>query len=308
VKENKNNKFLEVFNMFNQFQQQPFYGAPMQGGVQYGQLPVAKMTQVLTPQEIKELRSTSSAFDMRVDDIQFVRAKCTHKDNGKIALLDNADGSVTCSICGETFQLIDWDQNQILEATKMFTNILQSIKTYYLDIPESYVDQYFKMLPLIEKVPKFYETAIMNFKKYEQGNPLQQNSNMFGFNMLNALASPMYSNQYMGGAPMQQGFGGAPMGQMAPQGFAPQGYAPQPMAGFPTGGVAPMGGNPFGGYYVDPAQQAAQYNQAQQGFNPQAQQGFNPQAQQQCATPQQTQAQTGQQTTQQVTQTKVYNV
>ena len=240
--------------MFNQFNQN--FGFYPQAGMQYNQMPTAKMTQVLTPEQIKQLRTTSSQFSLQVDPIEITRSLCTHKDNGKIAVLDNGDGTVTCSVCGARFKLVDWETTQVQEATNMFLDILQSIKTYYLDIPESYVTEYFKMIPLLEKVPKFFELALHNFRKYEQGNPYQQGRNMYGFNMLNAITGPSMG-MGMGVNPTMMNTG---MGMGAPM------YQPQP-AGF--------GVNPFvsGGYTpVTPVQQPAQPAQPAQSTE-QAQSG-----------------------------------
>jgi len=219
------------------FNQQPFgqgnFGGYPQGGMQYAQMPVAKMTQVLTPEQMKQLRTTSSQFSLQVDPIEITRSLCTHKDNGKIALIDNQDGSVTCTICGAKFKLVDWEVVQVQEVTNMFIDVLQSIKTYYLDIPESYVTEYFKMIPLLEKVPKFFELAYHNFKKYEQGNQFQQNNGMYGFNMLSAIAGPGMMNP--GFNQGQQGFG-----QGGQQGFVQGGPVGAPMYQ-PAGGY----GSPF---------------------------------------------------------------
>lgn len=269
--------------MFGQLNQGN-YGMYPQGGMQYTQMPVAKMTQVLTPEQIKQLRTTSSQFSLQVDPIEITRSLCTHKDNGKIALMDNNDGTVTCSVCGARFKLIDWELPQVQEVTNMFIDVLQSIKTYFLDIPESYVTEYFKMIPLLEKVPKFFELAFHNFKKYEQGNPFQQNNGMYGFNMLNAIAGPGMMN------PMMTGM--ANPGLMNPP--MPMGQMCQPQMG-----TNPMMYQPATGY--SPFVSQGVYNQGQpQMQEQQPQQQPQGQGQQQCDTQQQG--------TQTVQTTKMFNL
>lgn len=260
------------------------------GGTQYGQFPQAKMTQPLTPEQMRELRSTGSGFSLKVDPVEILRSHCTHKDNGNIALVKNADGSSTCTVCGATFNLLDKDIEEVAEITRAVLDVLQSIKTYYLDIPENYVKDYFNMIPYLEKLPKFYEVALHNFAKYENGAFLNNNNNMYGFQMLSALTSPGFGqmgNGMMGGQ-MQQP-------QMAPMGgYGQPQYNPQPQM---QPQMAP-GYNPFGGT-----------QQPQIGYGqPQMQQQVQPAPQPQ---PQQGEGKVQPQTTSetpQVVSTKTFNV
>lgn len=238
-------------NFNNQMNQGYGYGMyPNQPGTQYGQFPTAKMTQPLTPEQIRELRSTGSGFSLKVDPIEILRSHCTHKDNGNIALMKNGDGSSTCTICGAKFNLVDKDIEEVQAVVQAVIDILQSVKTYYLDIPENYVKDYFNMIPYLEKLPQFFEVALHNFAKYENGAFLNQNNNMFGFQMLNALTSPGYGQ--IGGGMMtgQPQMGMAPAYQPQPQ-FVQQ---PQMAPGYnPFGGVQPMNQG-----YVQPQQPAQQ--------------------------------------------------
>lgn len=239
-------------NNFNNMNQNYGYGMyPNMGGTQYGQFAQAKMTQPLTPEQMKELRSTGSGFSLKVDPVEILRSHCTHKDNGNIALTRNNDGSSTCTVCGATFNLVDKEPIEIEEITKAVLDVLQSIKTYYVDIPENYVKDYFTIIPYLEKLPKFYEVAIHNFAKYENGAFLNNNNSMYGFQMLNALTSPGYGqigNGMMGGAPMGQPNMYQPQpqqpmgGYMNPQMAYGQGQPMQPQVGYnPFGGVQPQG-------------------------------------------------------------------
>lgn len=258
------------------------------GGTQYGQFPQAKMTQPLTPEQMRELRSTGSGFSLKVDPVEVLRSHCTHKDNGNIALVKNADGSSTCTVCGATFNLLDKDIEEVAEITRAVLDVLQSIKTYYLDIPENYVKDYFNMIPYLEKLPKFYEVALHNFAKYENGAFLNNNNNMYGFQMLNALTSPGFGQ--MGNGMM----GGQMQPQMQPQ-MAPMGGYSQPQYN-PQASIAP-GYNPFGG--AQPQQQQMGYGQPMQ--QPQSQPA--PQPQQSEGQVQQSNNETAQ-----VVSTKTFNV
>ena len=252
------------------------------GGTQYGQFAQAKMTQPLTPEQMRELRSTGSGFSLKVDPVEILRSHCTHKDNGNIALTRNADGTSTCTVCGATFNLVDKERIEIEDITRAVIDVLQSIKTYYLDIPENYVKDYFNMIPYLEKLPQFYEVAIHNFAKYENGAFLNNNNNMYGFQMLSALTSPGYGQ--MGGGMMQ-----------------PSMYQPQPMGGYAQPQMnygQPM--QPQQGAFTNPFG-AVQQPQMNYGQPMQPQQGAEQQAQQ---TP--TTGEVGQQP--QVVSTKTFNV
>ena len=210
-------------------------------GYQYQQIPQARCTQPLTAEQIKQLKNKAPAFTLQADPIDIMKSICTHKENGNFTLMDNGDGTVTCSICGETFSLLDISKEDVETATNTVKDVLQSIKTYYLDIPEETAKNYFPIIPLIDKIPQLYMIAMNNFKKYDGSNMVQQNSNPYGFGMLNMLTSPMPMN----GMYQQPGF--MPQQPVQMPGYMPQqpqmNYAPQQPVQMP--GYA-QGYNPFG--------------------------------------------------------------
>lgn len=215
--------------MFNNFQNNGGYmngyGYP-QPGMQYAQRPQAKMTQTLTPEQIKQLKNNGGTFNLHISQTDMWRAICTHKENGNIVLVENGDGTVTCPICGATFSIVSSDQQTVQDAAKIVSDVLQTIKTMYLDIPEEMATQYFQILPLLEKMPQLYNIAMSNFNKYDNPNQMQAGNSMYGFNALNAITNPAFGM-------------GMPMYQPQP------GYQQQPM------GYAPMmmpQQNPFGAY------------------------------------------------------------
>lgn len=195
-----------------------------------------RFTNPVTPDD-RKLFNAQAGFSLFVDDKEVKRATCTHKDGDTISLKLNPDGTHTCWICGKTFELVDASQEAVAEITNQYLNVLESIKTYYLDIPESVVKEFFQMIPFIAKTPEIYKLAVDNFHSYEgpMTNAFNQ-GNQF-FNMFDAINSPNYMYN-----PYQQ----QPMGYGMPQApqYVPQGYtAPQPM---------PMGAQPVGGFgYVD---------------------------------------------------------
>lgn len=253
--------------MSNMFNPNGFggYGYPgfqqnQQPGVsyQYNTRPQARMTQPLTESEIKQLRSNGGTFDLNITPEDSLRAICTHKDRSQILLQDTGEGQSFCPICGEKFNLVYSDESQVQEAVSVILDVLQTIKTTYLDIPEETARNFFMVIPLLKKIPGLYKIAMSNFSQYDNTGMNAQNGSAFGFNALNAFASPAY------------GMGvGMPMGNMNPafgqQPMAPNyGYA-QPMNNM--GYQQPfqqMGYNPNGNPFVADQQNCQQPPQAQQ--------------------------------------------
>lgn len=224
----------------------------MMGGPQYVQQQ-AKMTQPLTKEEIAKLKNNGNA-KLVIDEIDLLKAKCTHKQNGQLTLQQNANGTHTCTLCGETFNLVDVDPADVENITARMIDVLQSIKTFYLDMPVNYASEFFVMIPLLKNTPMLYKIALNQFSKYESGSVVNQANPMYGFGLLNTITSPMG---------MQPGFGMQPgmmMGGMQQPGYPmqPQGYGMQPMqqpmmGAMPTDMYGnPVQGNPFTGQMVQP--------------------------------------------------------
>lgn len=260
--------------------QQPMYNQPMypqqnpyMGGypqypqyAQYQPRPQAKGYQPLSAEQIKDLRSKVENIDWRVSQEQLNRSICTHKENGQLTLSECGDGTVKCSICGAKFHLNQFNKQDVTEATNHMLDILQNIKTIYGDIPPALAQNFFQIIPLLEKVPAMYDVAANNFDSYDnpQGangvyyNGYQPNS----FAVIGQMMNPYgYMNQPMAGyyqqpAPVQPqpagqvGYGNpfvaAPAyGQPQPMAQAPMApqFAPQQMPMAPDAGAIPMMNN-----------------------------------------------------------------
>ncbi len=195
-------------NQFTYGQQQAFGYVPR---------PQARNTQPLTPDQIAKLRQDVNAFDMKVDQEDLWRAACTHKEkNGASTLIQNNDGTYTCTICHETFAMCESSSEEISSAVKTLTDMLQTCKTIYLDIPEDLAGQYFQIIPLIQKFPKLWERAIKNFSMYEgtMNGVSPMSPGYSGFTAIQNLLTNPYAG--FGMAPQQPMYGYAqPM--MAPQ-------------------------------------------------------------------------------------------
>lgn len=239
--------------MYNQMNQGMMN--PMVGGMQYNQQQ-AKMTQPLTKEEMAKLQKQGNA-KLVVDELDVLRAKCTHKNNGQLMLMQNGNGTHTCSICGETFNLVDVDPAEVEMLTQRMVDVLQSIKTYYLDMPANYASEFFVMIPLLKNTPELYKIALNQFSKYESGSVVNQNNGMYGFNLFNTLTNPamgmgMMQQPMMN--PMQQPMMNSmnPMQQpMMGNGMMPGMPVQYDAYGNPVQGMMPMGGaNPFTGQGV----------------------------------------------------------
>ena len=241
------------------------YGVPNQPGMAYGYnygyaRPQAKYTQPLTQDQITKLRQNPSTFDLKVEQEDIWRAVCTHKEkNGQTTLVKNSDGSWTCTICGETFNLCESSKEEVEAAVKVLIDMLQTSKTVYVDAPDNLIAQYYQVIPLLKKFPELWKRAMDNFAMYDNnGNNLNQMGPGYsGFNaMYNLLTNPYAGyaqNSY--GAPMP-GYPQAPVGYygapMPTYGAAPQYPQAAPETQQPMYYGAPMPGYPQAPMYQQP--------------------------------------------------------
>ena len=218
--------------------QQPGYPNGMYGYTYGFARPQAKNTQPLTPDQIAALRRNGNAFDMKVTQEDLWAAACTHKEkNGNSTLIQNADGTWTCTICHETFKMCENSREEIEAAVNQLIDMLQTSKTIYLDAPEGLVSQYYQMIPLLRKFPDLWDRAMKNFAMYE-GTATGVNPMAMGYSGFNALGALM-ANPYGGFMPT--------MGQMP----TVPGY-PQPMPGYPQQPAAPAAPVGYPGYPTMP--------------------------------------------------------
>ena len=183
-------------------------------------------TQPLTQEDINSMTHSAQGFSMEISPEEMKKAICTHKYiGGKSALVpddpNNADGHVTCAICGASFLMGDWTKEQVEEVCSKLIDIFQTCKALYLDVPLNLAKNYYPIIKLIEKFPTFYDQSVKNFSKYE--NPTQ-NLNYYGQN-INGFAA---LNQILnGGIGAPYGYNTVPQYATQPQ-YNNYGYQPQP--------------------------------------------------------------------------------
>lgn len=253
-------------NQFNNFQQ-PFnngFNNPYQYQQPYGQ-PQAqvKVNNILTPEEIDELTSKADQFTLTLTPTEQLKAWCTHIDKNGVRNLDynNETGFAHCPICDSYFRPLEPDTSidQLTDSIQRTLDIIQSIKCFAPDIiPVNAAKELFKIIPLLEKMPKLFTTSTEYAIKQDPNN---QNQNY-------------YYNQGMGTAAQFQNLAGLFAGAMAGPAFQNNFYNaqnPNPNAFGYAGSATPAGANPFGqpgGPAPMPQQQP--YPQPNTGFQ------FNP--------------------------------
>lgn len=243
------------------------YNTGFAGGYAYNGTPVApKMTNPLKPEELEALK-TNNRFTLNITPQELAEGICTHKDpkTGSYATVQNADGTVTCSICHQTFDPnkvanVEYVQNVVDE----FVNVLQTCKLLGLDFNDEVIRGMFQMQPFVKKLPELFKMAQTSFARYNDASTYNyqvQNPNPWGLYNQMMVGQPMfmqpqmqqpvnYGTQPMGyGQQPQQPMGfGMPQQQpmMTPYanmqqqmvGGANPFYAAQPMTTMPMNGVA----------------------------------------------------------------------
>ena len=241
-----------------------YYGQP-QFGMAPQQMPKAKYTQPLTPEIISKLRSSGDSFEIKVSQEDLWRSACTHKENGTPTLVseginpETGNEMLRCTICGESFEMVDAEPKQVEDAVGLILNLLQTSKTMYLDAPAELVKQYYQMIPLLKMFPKLYERSQKNFSMYENALGMAPGQTAVGTNGFQMMGAMLSGNPYAGmpgygyGQPMQPQMWGQPAQPTAPQ---QPGVMPQQPWGFQQ---QPMYQNPlmYGSAPVAPAPQPA---------------------------------------------------
>ena len=294
--------------MYPTYQPMPMYGYTMPNR------PQPRNTQPITQEMSKMIFSQEDDLSVKISPIEKLKNQCTHKipGTGQLALVDNGDGKYTCRVCGESFHLIMDPGKEIVETTERMRDILQSIKTMYLDIPENFVKEYFQLITLLERAPALFEKASKNFQMYDQYqtspmavypgmNSFQQvNSMVGGYNMGGIMPQAMYPN-YAYGAPGYQQYPGQPVGQQVPVTQAqPQQQWPVNAYGQPIPPAPQMQQPVMNGY--DPNGNPLMYSAPTNGTSAPAPTGPAPAA---GVVPQQVQQQTA---NGEVTQTKAFTI
>lgn len=205
------------------------WGYPMNYG--YNNRPkVPNPTNPLSKEDMALLKQKAPQFSLAVSRVDELKAICTHRDETGARLIQNADGTVTCAICGTTFRPVTADPETVKQIFESAVNCLETIKIMYMDIPDEVTKAYFQMTPYLEKGPQLYKIANDHYQRYNNSSVVTGNYNNSGnaFALYSALINPG----------MMAGMG------MPQQMYAQPGMAPQQPVPDVTMGVA-NGTNPF---------------------------------------------------------------
>lgn len=209
----------------------------------------AKVTPWLSAEDINMLKKDTEQFSLAITEEELKRAMCNHRElSGMPSLKGNDDGTCTCYICGHTFSITNELTNeQVVTSCNVIENILQTIKLLYNSMDPTTGREFFQILAFIKKIPKLYEIASNDFKKYEGVYGFSQGSQQNAFAIFGSLTNPGFGGGYNMGMGNPQFTG--------QQGFAPNGYAPQQPQYQYGQQPMPQMGNPFVAGYGMNAQQ-----------------------------------------------------
>ena len=164
----------------NPYAQQYYYGNPVYNyaGVNANQ---PKIMNVLNQEEIQKLMTKKNDLVLMVTETDLLRSFCNHRkaDGTGDTLTENPDGTCRCEICNYTFKPIDAGsvtEESIKQSVQDIIDLLQTIKLIFVDLDPKVAREYFQIIPLIEKIPEFFQFALKNWSKHE-GNSM--------FNMIN---------------------------------------------------------------------------------------------------------------------------
>ena len=215
-------------NYFNGAYGNNTYGNGLQYGVPQPQNTNMVWTNALTPEEEKMIKQQfNNVLSLNISPEEKAISKCSHRDpaSRRFTINPNADGSVTCTKCGETFNLTagNLDIDEIKKVIGGAIDILQTTKMFYVDMTPEVIEAYFVIIPFLKLAPKLYEAAMQTLNKVDlNGNltPNYQSNDVFR-NMSTMFGRPgMGFQQPMMGQPynnMQQPMYGAPYNNMQMQ-------------------------------------------------------------------------------------------
>lgn len=208
-----------------------------------------KQSSTLSQEEYARLVKNENAFSLALSETDVLRGICNHRtpDGMSDSLVSEPDGTVRCYICNYVFSPVDpsLTKEDIRDSVNLITDILQTIKLLFVDMPISSQREFFQIIPLLDKVPQLFELATKNFSKHENYNAWgYKGANMNTMNMFSMLSNVLNG----GGA----GYGamGVQPGMVNPQSYSNMANPVFGAFGTPVG--SPQVGMPVGAMGVQP--------------------------------------------------------
>jgi hypothetical protein len=207
-----------------------------------------KGTQPLTQSEIDMLMNEVNKTEWRVSELDLIKAKCTHRDKqGNATLVEAGDDKVKCKICGEEFHLLQDDLTTIQKHTEYVIDALQTIKTMYLDAPEQLSNNYFQIIPMLQKTVLLYKKAADNLAQHDNSQsasiyPTNFNADPNSWQMMGSILAGNTGYGYGMPNPAQPN---PAMNQPIPGMYVNGQFVPQGGVMNYPGGINPMTGAPM---------------------------------------------------------------
>ena len=193
------------------------------GGTMYGyqQPKVAAFTQGLTPEEIAQARKNQvQSFTLDIPEAESLSNRCTHRlPEAKSFAINNAG---FCSICGAKVNFnIDELRNKpkIQAMVDEIVNILEMVKTSYVDLPHQFINQYFPIIAYLKRLPALADAGLKNIESYNRNanvgtqNPYGSTAGVYA-----SLMGHPYAQQAMNIGMMN--YQAPQQGQMSPEQYA----------------------------------------------------------------------------------------
>lgn len=193
-----------MINNLNQMYANNFQGGmPQYGGFQNNRL-AANMKNTLSAKELSELMHSTSAI--KVDPDALVRDKCNHKLDGTFSLLPDpvaGEGYFRCRVCGRSFKIVDGNLQEVTEIVKGFTNVIDTIQTLGVELPDNFLNELGKMKSVADILPRVHDAVMKTWNNnYATNNGGFRNAGSSSANIYNymttngqVMANPMAMQQ-----------------------------------------------------------------------------------------------------------------
>lgn len=180
-----------MINNLNQMYQNNYQmGMQQYGGFQNNRL-AANMKNVLSAKELQELMHSTSAI--KVDPDAIVRDKCTHKLDNAFAIIPDpimGEGYFKCRVCGRSFKIVDGNMTEVTELVKGFTNIIDTIQTLGVELPDNFLAELGKMKSVADILPRVHDAVMKTWNNnYATNNGGFRNAGSNSANIYNYMTT-----------------------------------------------------------------------------------------------------------------------
>ena len=227
------NQFNNNFN--NNFNGMPYYSQYNPTGITTPNQP--PMNGILSAEEDKKLRAmmmgAPQTFFKATDETTELKGACDHKAYNKYLLEDLGNNVMRCSRCGETFTMMDHEQEQVEAIANKFLDVIQTIKTMYDGTSQELRNIYIPAYNIAKQLPNMYRVAQQCWdNRTRQQESVYSNNyytpDMMYRNITGGAGIPGMDNDYQMMPQQPMGYQPQQMMPQQPMNFGqPMGYQPQ---------------------------------------------------------------------------------